>query len=92
MESNTLQSAFSPTADWVSAVANIGLLVAAIITAYLALQSMRQARDIEQRANRPMMVAEIVAPDDEVEEVGLRVKTWAKPWLRTCESVLPLLS
>lgn len=74
MESNTLQSAFSLTADWVSAVANIGLLVTAIITAYLALQSMRQARDIEQRANRPMMVAEVVAPDDEVEEVGLRVK------------------
>lgn len=60
-------------ADQVSAIANIGLLITAIITAYLALQSMRQARDIEQRANRPMMVAEVVAPSEEFEEVGLRV-------------------
>lgn len=66
------------TADQVNAFANIGLLITAIITAYLALQSMKQARDIEQRANRPMMVAEIMAPGEELEEVGLRVRNAGK--------------
>lgn len=61
------------TADHINAGANVGLLFTAIITAYLALQSMRQARDIEKRSNRPMMIAEIVPPSTEYEEVGLRI-------------------
>lgn len=39
---------------------------------------MRQARDIENRANRPMMVAEIVPPEGTKDEVGLRVTNAGK--------------
>lgn len=71
--------------DQVNAFANVGLLLTAIITACLALQSMRQARDIEQRANRPMMVAEVIAPGEELEEVGLRVKNVGKTVARNVQ-------
>ncbi len=61
------------TAERTSAVANIGLLFTAIVSAIVALRSMKQSRDIEHRANRPMMIAEVVPPTDRREEVGLRI-------------------
>ena len=61
------------TAERISAAANAGLLLTAIRSACVALRSMEQSRDIEHRANRPMMIAEVVPPTDRREEVGLRV-------------------
>lgn len=61
------------TVDRVNASANVGLLLTAIVTAVLALKSMQQARDIERRANRPMMIAEIIPPDRVDGEVSFRV-------------------
>lgn len=51
------------TVERVNAASNVGLLVTAIMTAVLALGSMRQSRAIEVRANRPMMTAEALPPE-----------------------------
>lgn len=61
------------TAERLSAAAKVGLLTTAVVTAFLALQTIKQTQKIEMRANRPMMTAEIVPPAGTYGDVGLRI-------------------
>lgn len=61
------------TAERLSAAANVGLLMTAVVTALLALQTIKQTQKIEMRANRPMMTAEIIAPAGMHGDAGLRI-------------------
>lgn len=68
-----------------SVLINLGLLITAIVTAFLALKSLRQSRQIEINANRPMMMAEILPPENHKSDLYFQIANYGKSVAKNVE-------
>lgn len=66
------------TTDRTQVLLNLGLLILASISAFLALRSLRLSRQIEINANRPMMTARVVSPEFHYDVIRFEVANLGK--------------